>query len=45
GQEVDKKYIKVEGGTIKRLGKYNVSIRLHREVIFELPIEVIAEAK
>ena len=45
GQEVDKKYIKVEGGTIKRLGKYNATIRLHREVIFDLPIEVIAEAK
>jgi large subunit ribosomal protein L9 len=45
GQDVDKKYIKVEGGTIKRLGKYNTTVRLHREVIFELPIEVIAEAK
>ena len=44
GQEVDKKYIKVEGGTIKRIGKYNTTIRLHREVIVELPIEIIAEA-
>src|SRR5210317_1253291 len=25
GQEVDKKYIKVEGGSIKRLGKYNTT--------------------
>jgi large subunit ribosomal protein L9 len=45
GQEVDKKFIKVEGGVIKRLGKYNATIRLHREVIVELPIEIIAEAK
>lgn len=45
GQEVDKKYIKVEGGNIKRLGKYNTTIRLHREVVVELPIEVIAEEK
>ena len=45
GQEVDKKYIKVEGGNIKRLGKYNSTIRLHREVIVELPIEVVAEGK
>ncbi|WP_457616888.1 50S ribosomal protein L9 [Lutibacter sp.] len=45
GQEVDKKYIKVEGGNIKRLGKYNATIRLHREVIVELPIEIVAEAK
>lgn len=43
GQEVDKKFIKVEGGNIKRLGKYNATIRLHRAVIVELPIEIIAE--
>ncbi|REE81701.1 large subunit ribosomal protein L9 [Lutibacter oceani] len=44
GHEVDKKFIKVEGGNIKRLGKYNTSIRLHRAVVIELPIEIIAEA-
>jgi len=44
GQEVDKKFIKVEGGNIKRLGKYNTTIRLHREVVVEFPIEIIAEA-
>jgi large subunit ribosomal protein L9 len=45
GHEVDKKYIKVEGGNIKRLGKYNTTIRLHRSVIIELPVDVIAEAQ
>lgn len=45
GHEIDKKFIKVEGGHIKRLGKYNTTIRLHREVVVELPIEVIAEVK
>jgi large subunit ribosomal protein L9 len=45
GHEVDKKYIKVEGGNIKRLGKYNTTIRLHRAVIVELPVDVIAEAQ
>jgi large subunit ribosomal protein L9 len=45
GHEVDKKYIKVEGGNIKRLGKYNVTIRLHRSVIIELPVDIIAEAQ
>lgn len=44
GQEVDKKFIKVVGGNIKRLGKYDATIRLHRSVIVELPIEIIAEA-
>ncbi|SDW95018.1 large subunit ribosomal protein L9 [Lutibacter oricola] len=45
GHSIDKKYIKVEGGNIKRLGKYNATVRLHRSVIVELPIEIIAEAK
>ena len=45
GQEIDKKFIKVEGGHIKRIGKYNTTIRLHREVVIEIPIEIIAEAK
>ena len=43
GHEIDKKFIKVEGGNIKRLGKYNATIRLHRAVIIELPVEIIAE--
>ena len=45
GSEIDKKFITVLGGLIKRLGKYNAKIRLHREVIIELPFDVIAEAK
>lgn len=45
GQDIDKKFIKVEGGNIKRLGKYNATIRLHREVVVELPFEIIAEEK
>ena len=44
GHEVDKKYIKVEGGNIKRLGKYNATIRLHRAVVIELPVDIIAES-
>lgn len=44
GQEVDKKYITVIGGSVKRLGKYNAVVRLHREVTFDLPFEVIAQA-
>lgn len=41
GHSIDKKYI--TSGTIKRLGKYTASVRLHREVIVELPYEVVAE--
>lgn len=45
GQVIDKKYIKVEGGSIKRIGKYNATIRLHRSVVVDIPVEIIAEAK
>lgn len=43
GQSIDKKFINVIGGNVKRLGKYNAIIRLHREVSVELPFEVIAQ--
>lgn len=45
GHEIDKKFIKVEGGNVKRLGKYNVSVRLHRDVVADITFEVVAEAK
>ena len=44
GHVIDKKFIKVIGGTVKRTGKYEAKIRLHRDVIIDLPFEVIAEA-
>ena len=45
GTEIDKKFIKVVGGTVKRLGKYNASVRLHRDVVTDLVFEVVAEKK
>ncbi len=53
GFEIEKKYIQVIGGNVKRIGKYNAKIRLHRDVIVDLEFEVtpvrdekaIAEAK
>jgi len=44
GQSIDKKYINVIGGSVKRLGKYNAVIRLHREVSVDFPFEVIAQS-
>ncbi len=41
GIELERKFIKVIGGNVKRLGKYTAVIRLHREVQIELPFEVI----
>ncbi|NVK51379.1 MAG: 50S ribosomal protein L9 [Flavobacteriaceae bacterium] len=45
GTEVDKKFIKVVGGAVKRLGKYNASVRLHRTVVADITFDVVAEAK
>lgn len=43
GTEIDKKSIKVTGGLIKRTGKYNAVVRLHREVVFDITFEIVAE--
>ena len=43
--ELDKKHIFLPGKSIKRLGKYVASIRLHREVSFEFPFEIIPDLK
>ncbi|QLG43889.1 50S ribosomal protein L9 [Costertonia aggregata] len=45
GHEIDRKYISIQGGTVKRTGPYNAQIRLHRDVIVDFPFEVIAEQK
>ncbi|MEZ4852640.1 50S ribosomal protein L9 [Flavobacterium sp.] len=41
GHTIDRKY--VTSGIVKRLGKYNATVRLHREVVVELPYEIVAE--
>ena len=43
GHAIDKKYINVTGGNVKRLGKYSANIRLHRDVEIDLPFEIIPE--
>jgi large subunit ribosomal protein L9 len=42
GVEVDKKFISVAGGAIKRLGQYDAAVRFHREVTANITFEVIA---
>jgi large subunit ribosomal protein L9 len=42
GQSIEKKFISIIGGTVKALGKYTASIRLHRNVVVDLEFEVIA---
>ena len=43
GTELDKKFIKVVGGSVKRLGKYEASVRLHRAVVVDITFEVVSE--
>lgn len=42
---LDKKFITVQGGLVKRLGNYNAKVRFHRDVIADLSFDVVAEAK
>lgn len=41
GQSIDRKF--VTSGTVKRTGKYSATVRLHRNVVIDLPYEIIAE--
>ena len=41
GQSIDRKFI--TSGIVKRTGKYNATVRLHRDVIVDLPYEIAAE--
>ena len=43
GQSIEKKYISIVGGSVKALGKYTATVRLHREVLVDVSFEVIAE--
>ncbi len=42
GHEIDKKYINISGGTVKRTGVANAQVRLHRDVVVDLSFEVVA---
>ena len=44
GLEIDKKFISIFGGNIKRLGQYEAKIRFHREVVVDFTFDVVAEA-
>ena len=43
GVNVDKKYIKIPGNTIKRTGKFSAKVRPHRNVEFEYEFEVVSD--
>ena len=43
--DLDKKYIIIPGRNIKRLGSYQATLRLHKDVVVKYPFEITAEAK
>jgi large subunit ribosomal protein L9 len=43
GFEIDRKVITIKGDTIKEVGSYSASIKLHREVSVEVEFTVVAE--
>ncbi len=43
GVSIDKKYISIAGGAIKRTGQYEATIRFHRDVIETFTFDVVAE--
>ena len=44
GIEIEKKFITVAGGSIKRLGQYEATLRFHRAVVVPFNFGVVAEA-
>jgi large subunit ribosomal protein L9 len=44
GVQVDKKYIKIPGNTIKRTGKVTAIIRLHRNVEHNFEFDIVSDA-
>lgn len=45
GVEIDKKFITIAGGNIKRLGQYEATLRFHREVVVDFNFDIIGEVK
>lgn len=43
GIEIDKKYIAIAGGVIKRAGQYDATVRFHRDVISNFTFDVVPE--
>jgi large subunit ribosomal protein L9 len=43
GFDIDRRSILVKGDSIKEIGKHVAKIKLHKEVEFELPFEVVSE--
>jgi large subunit ribosomal protein L9 len=43
GVDIDRKHIKLKGEAIKTIGKYEAEVVFHRDVIKQIPFEVVEE--
>ena len=43
GVEIDRKHIKLKGDAIKTIGKYEAEVTFHRDVVKQIPFEVVEE--
>jgi len=43
GYEIDRKDISIKEELIKEVGSYTASVKLHKEVVIEIPFDIIAE--
>lgn len=43
GFEVDRKNISIKDDLIKEVGSYSATVKLHREVLVDIPFEIISE--
>ena len=43
GVDIDRKHIKLKGEAIKTIGKYEAEVTFHRDVIKQIPFEVVEE--
>lgn len=44
GVDIDRKYIKIPGNNIKRTGKFEATIRLHRNVEYNYEFDIVSDA-
>ena len=44
GVSLDKKFVSIAGGNIKRTGQYEATLRFHRQVVKNFTFDVVAEA-
>ncbi len=43
GFDVERKYISIKDDLIKEIGSYSATVRLHKEVLVEIPFDIVSE--